>query len=102
MIALSIGQREGTKKVRFHRIILLHNCGNFESIFIGEFALGVFTNSAYGSSPPPDRLRALLASLSRGGFILGFASTPVEEIPHAVRKLRNLIMRATPGSRQQP
>jgi hypothetical protein len=34
--------------------------GNFESVFIGEFALGVFTNSAYGTSPPPDVLRALL------------------------------------------
>jgi GntR family transcriptional regulator / MocR family aminotransferase len=28
---------------------------------------------------------------SRPGFILGFGSTPVEEIPEAVRKLRNLL-----------
>jgi GntR family transcriptional regulator/MocR family aminotransferase len=29
--------------------------------------------------------------VSRPGFILGFGSTPVEEIPAAVRKLRNLL-----------
>jgi hypothetical protein len=34
--------------------------GNFESIFIGELALGAFTNTAYATSPPPDVLRALL------------------------------------------
>jgi DNA-binding transcriptional MocR family regulator len=32
-----------------------------------------------------------LGEVSRPGFILGFASTPVEEIPRAVRKLRNLL-----------
>jgi len=32
-----------------------------------------------------------LGEMSRPGFILGFASTSVEEIPRAVRKLRNLL-----------
>jgi GntR family transcriptional regulator / MocR family aminotransferase len=32
-----------------------------------------------------------LGEVSRPGFILGFGSTPVEEIPRAVRKLRNLL-----------
>ncbi len=32
-----------------------------------------------------------LGRVSRPGFILGFGSSPVEEIPRAVRKLRNLI-----------
>jgi GntR family transcriptional regulator / MocR family aminotransferase len=30
--------------------------------------------------------------VSRVGFVLGFASTPVEEIPGAVRKLRSLLI----------
>jgi GntR family transcriptional regulator/MocR family aminotransferase len=32
-----------------------------------------------------------LGRVSRPGFILGFGSSPVEEIPRAVRKLRNLL-----------
>ncbi len=32
-----------------------------------------------------------LGEASRPGFILGFASTPVEEIPRVVRKLRNML-----------
>ncbi len=34
---------------------------------------------------------AYLGAVSRPGFILGFGGTPVEEIPPAVRKLRNLL-----------
>lgn len=34
---------------------------------------------------------AYLGQVSRPGFILGFGSTPVAEIPPAVRKLRNLL-----------
>jgi GntR family transcriptional regulator / MocR family aminotransferase len=33
-----------------------------------------------------------LGGVSRSGFIMGFGSTPVEEIPRAVRKLRNLLV----------
>jgi GntR family transcriptional regulator/MocR family aminotransferase len=33
-----------------------------------------------------------LGDVSRSGFIMGFGSTPVEEIPRAVRKLRNLLV----------
>ena len=32
-----------------------------------------------------------LGEASRQGFILGFGSTAVEEIPHAVRKLRTVL-----------
>jgi GntR family transcriptional regulator/MocR family aminotransferase len=35
--------------------------------------------------------RAYLGEKSRPGFILGFGSTPVSDIPAAVRKLRNLL-----------
>jgi GntR family transcriptional regulator/MocR family aminotransferase len=31
--------------------------------------------------------------VSRPGFILGFGSTPVEEMPRAIRKLRNLLVK---------
>lgn len=32
-----------------------------------------------------------LGEVPRHGLILGFGSTPIEEIPRAVRKLRNLL-----------
>jgi DNA-binding transcriptional MocR family regulator len=32
-----------------------------------------------------------LGEVSRPGFILGFGSTAIVDIPHAVRKLRNLL-----------
>jgi GntR family transcriptional regulator/MocR family aminotransferase len=35
--------------------------------------------------------RSYLSKAGRPGFILGFGSTPVAEIPRAVRKLRNLL-----------
>jgi GntR family transcriptional regulator/MocR family aminotransferase len=35
--------------------------------------------------------RSYLSKVGRQGFILGFGSTPVAEIPRAVRKLRNLL-----------
>jgi hypothetical protein len=38
----------------------LKHVGNFESIFIGEFALGAFANSISGATPSEDVLRALL------------------------------------------
>jgi GntR family transcriptional regulator / MocR family aminotransferase len=35
--------------------------------------------------------RAYMGKASRSGFILGFGSTPIEEIPGAVRQLRSLL-----------
>ena len=32
-----------------------------------------------------------IGEVSRSGFVLGFGSTSVEEIPRSIRKLRNLL-----------